>query len=392
MDSPYKDFKIGIGSKRNQNEVRKIKARGKCLSTQVALDLHSLSAGESHKHSTTIDILPDDILLEIFVFILSGRTRFIREYPIWKWHKLVHVCRRWRQLIFASPLRLDLQLLCTHRTSIRKDLGCWPAFPLVIDYHYVRAARLPNLENIFAALEQRDRVRHINISVLGPVLEELFAVMEKPFPALTHLCFSCENHSYEPITPSAFLGGSTPRLHDISFSGILFSEIPTFLSSACDLVKLRLDNIPRTSFPSPEAMVACLATLTKLETIFIRFQAPTTRPDRIRLPPETLVILPSLTSFSFKRDHAYLDDFMARINAPRLNTIDVTYTEDDFKELNFPDSLNDQISGQLGWGMRESILNLAGHSSSFIMTPIQTTQLLQLKSNHRKCYASKLWT
>jgi hypothetical protein len=336
-DSPRTDLNAGIGAKRNRNEVGKRRTRGKCLSTQVALDLHSLSAGESHRHSTTIDILPDDILLEIFVSILSGRTPFIhdhpiRDHPIWGWHKLVHVCRRWRQLIFASPLRLDLQLLCTRRTSIRKDLGCWPAFPLVIDYLYYRDARRPTLENLFAALEQRDRVRHINIIALGPILGELFAVMEKPFPALTHPCFSCEDHS-EPAIPNAFLGGSTPLLRDISFSGILFRSIPTFLSSASDLVKLRLDSIPHTSFPSPEAMVACLATLTKLETIFIRFQEPTTGPypSQIGLLPETCVILPSLTSFSFKRDNAYSEDFVARINAPRLNSIDITYTEDDLR-------------------------------------------------------------
>ena len=332
-DSPHKALKIGIGGKRNlnQNEVVKIVTRGKCPSTQVAFDLHSLSAGESRGHSTTIDILPDGILLEIFVFILSGRTRFIRDCPIWNWHKLVHVCRRWRQLIFASPIHLDLQLLCTRRTPIKKDLGLWPAFPLVIDYHYFRDARLPTLENIFTALEQRDRVRHINISVPGSLFGELFAAMEKPFPALTHLCLLRDNHEDEPIIPGAFLGGSAPLLRDIFFSGILFPGIPTFLSSACDLVNLRLDDILHTSFPSPEAMVTCLATLTKLETIFIRFQAPTTRPDRIRVPPETWAILSSLTSFSFKRNNAYLEDFVARINAPRLNSIDITYTEDDFQ-------------------------------------------------------------
>ena len=340
-DSPHKALKIGIGGKRNlnQNEVVKIVTRGKCPSTQVAFDLHSLSAGESRGHSTTIDILPDGILLEIFVFILSGRTRFIRDCPIWNWHKLVHVCRRWRQLIFASPLHLDLQLLCTRRTPIKKDLGLWPAFPLVIDYHYFRDARLPTLENIFTALEQRDRVRHINISVPGSLFGELFAAMEKPFPALTHLCLLRDNHEDEPIIPGAFLGGSAPLLRDIFFSGILFPGIPTFLSSACDLVNLRLDDILHTSFPSPEAMVTCLATLTKLETIFIRFQvptsrrfrAPTTRRDRIRVPPEAWAILPSLTSFSSKLNNAYLEDFVARINAPRLNSIDITYTGDNLQ-------------------------------------------------------------
>jgi hypothetical protein len=284
---------------------------------------HSLDTGDCYRHATAIDILPDDVLLEIFVFLPSGSTRFV--YDDRTWRKLVHVCRRWRQLVFASPLRLDLQLLCTRRTPVRKVLGCWPAFPLAIDFDDSRDNR-NEFKNIVAAsaLEQRDRVRHINLNLRGVLLGELFATMEKPFPALTHLCLSCGDHN-EPAIPSAFLGGSAPRLRDISISYILLPSIPTFLFSACDLVKLRLDYIPQTSFPSPEAMVACLATLTKLETFFIRFYSLALRPDPVRLSYETRVILPSVTSFSFERGNTYLENFVACINTPRLNSIDISY-------------------------------------------------------------------
>ncbi|KAH9968522.1 hypothetical protein BGW80DRAFT_1337992, partial [Lactifluus volemus] len=36
----------------------------------------------------------------------------------WKWHRLVHVCRRWRHIIFDSPRSLDLQLFCTYGTPV----------------------------------------------------------------------------------------------------------------------------------------------------------------------------------------------------------------------------------------------------------------------------------
>ena len=56
-----------------------------------------------------IDILPDDVLLEIFDFYMiipsyTGNPRYKA------WQSLVHVCRRWRILVFGSPRRLDLRL------------------------------------------------------------------------------------------------------------------------------------------------------------------------------------------------------------------------------------------------------------------------------------------
>jgi hypothetical protein len=150
--------------------------------------------------------------------------------------------------------------------------------------------------------------------------------MEGPFPELTHLRLQCEDIE-GPVVPSEFLGGSASRLHESYLSYIPFPGIITLRSSASDLVKLRLDYIPPTSFPSPEVMIACLAALTRLEDISIGFLSPTSRPDRIRLPPER-VVLPALAIFSFEGDSTYLEDFVTRINTPRLNSLDATYTED----------------------------------------------------------------
>ena len=334
IDGPLKYLKSGSGAKRSQKETGYIQIRGKCLSACLALAIstHFRDPDKSYRHVTTVDTLPDDILLEIFSFILSGgRNFYIRRYPIWTWHRLVHVCRRWRQIIFASPLRLDLQLLCTYRTPVRRGLGYWPAFPLVIhyDYHWDMDRTPDDEDNIFVALKQRDRVRHINLRASSLLLGELLAAMKEPFPALRYLELSCEDmDGAAPVFPSEFLGGSA-RLHEICLSYISFPGIPTLLSSASDLVKLRLDHIPPTSFPSPEAMVACLAALTRLEDIFIGFLSSSSHPNQTGLPPKTWVVLPAVTSFSFDGDSAYLEDFVSQINIPLLNTIDVTYIEDD---------------------------------------------------------------
>jgi hypothetical protein len=38
------------------------------------------------------------------------------------WQTLVHVCRRWRTLVFGSPLFLKLELVCTVKTPARDTL------------------------------------------------------------------------------------------------------------------------------------------------------------------------------------------------------------------------------------------------------------------------------
>ncbi|KAI9452424.1 hypothetical protein BJY52DRAFT_1214594, partial [Lactarius psammicola] len=66
------------------------------------------------RHSTTIGVLPGNVLLEIFGFCRNNHDHTRR--PVWKWHLLAHVCRMWRQIVFASPRRLNLQILCTPGT------------------------------------------------------------------------------------------------------------------------------------------------------------------------------------------------------------------------------------------------------------------------------------
>ena len=290
---------------------------------------HLRHTGTSYRNASTIDILSDEVLLAIFGFIKSSRTLLeVRNNPVWEWHRLVHVCRRWRQIIFASQLHLDLQLLCKNGTPVRKSLGCWPALPLVVDYSKNSQKRLPDDEDsIFAALEQRHRVRHINLTAFNSLFKKVFVAMKEPFPALTHLELSSERPS-TPKIPRAFLGGSAPHLRELSFTRMSFPTLPPIIFSASNLVKLRLDAIPPKSFTSPKDLVTCLATLTRLEDFSMRFQRLTTRPARTRSTPETPVLLPTLSSFSFEGDSAYLADFISLINTPRLNSIDITYTGD----------------------------------------------------------------
>ena len=284
-------------------------------------------------HASTISMLSDDVLLEIFDFCQKNHTPGpqCEALPgaVWDWQILVHVCQRWRQVVFASPLRLNLRILCKPGTPVRKHLDIWPIFPIHIEYMIPEAIEGID-DNIVAALEHPDRVSAVGLyRVTGPQLGTMIAVMQEPFPALTHLCLTCMLNDV-PLLPSEFLGRSAPCLRTIKLVGIPFPALPVLLLSTSDLVTLHIFNIPQTGYISPEAMVAALATLSRLEDLDIGFQSPASRPDQIRLLPVTQTILPSLTHVNFRGVREYLEDFAARIDAPRLQKIWISYFNQPF--------------------------------------------------------------
>ena len=301
------------------------KKRRKILSSTISVPV---------ARATTIDNLPDDVLLQIFDLcpVLYNHLTGLSS-PLWpQWKRLIHVCRRWRLIVFSSRRRLDLYLICKHGTPVRKNLDLWPALPIVIDYViYHRHTKIsPNDDdNIIAALEHPDRVRCLKLPMTRFLFGKVATVAQGPFPALTELQLSLEGGSVF-VLPSEFLGGSAPRLRMILLEGIPFPTLPTLLSSASDLVLLSLHCIPPTGYISPDVMVASLTALTRLNFLSIGFQSSTSRPDqsgRIRrgAAPPTRVVLPALTILRFQGASEYLEDLVARIDTPGLASIEITY-------------------------------------------------------------------
>ncbi len=268
-------------------------------------------------------MLPDNVLVEIFDFYRNNHE--YTRHTVWKWHLLVHVCQRWRQIVFVSPHRLNHQILCTHKTPARKNLGIWPAFPIVIDYRYSWRGVTPNnKDNVIAALEHPSRICYVNLNVTGPQLGNMAMVMQEPFPMLTRLDISLTGANAS-VLPDGFLGGSSPCLQEVYLHGIPFPELPTLLSSTSDLVTLALSIIPAAGYISPEAMVVVLAALPRLETFIIGFQSATLRPSQIHPPPLTRIILPALTTFQFQGACEYLENLVAHIDSPQLDRIYMNY-------------------------------------------------------------------
>jgi hypothetical protein len=269
---------------------------------------------------TPIDVLPDDVLLVIFGFCVAGVGNQDRIRAIEGWQSLVHVCRGWRSLVFGSPQRLNLRLVCTPRTLARKSLDVWPALRLLIQGTIISTS---SVDSIVVALGHSDRVFRIDLLVTGgPQWDKVSTTMQVPFPALTDLILQSKDEMVAVI-PDTFLGGSAPRLRYLELECIPFPGIPKLLLSATHLVYLYLHHIPRSGYISPEEVVTCLSVLTSLDTLSLQFQSSRSRPNREsrRPPPVTRSILPDLTTFRFNGVSEYLEDLVARIDAPRLHNL-----------------------------------------------------------------------
>ena len=197
----------------------------------------------------------------------------------------------------------------------REIMGIWPTIPITILSWYLE----PEDEAI-AALEHPDRVSRISLFVKESQLGEIAALMQEPFPVLTHLSIASQ-YKTVPALPDGFLGGSAPSLQQLDLSGFQYLALPVLLLSASNLVNLRLRNIPRTGYISPEAMVSYVAATPKLETLHIEFGARASIPDLIISPHITRTVLPALCDLSFFAGRKYIEDFVSRIDTPQLNSI-----------------------------------------------------------------------
>ena len=271
----------------------------------------------------TIGSLPDEVLLEVFTFYMEDAYQE-------EWIILVHVCGGWRHIVFTSPLRLDLQLCVQGKTHVRKLLEIWPALPIVIRPNSRRWCSIPKvMENVIAALQHRDCVRRVilhDFRVPDRKLKVFLELMQHPFPTLTMLELWKWSNKEAAVISDSFLGGSAPLLQSLALSHVAFPGLPKLLLSASHLVLLDLGNIPLAGYISPEVMVASLSSMTQLRYFGLAFDSPPSRPSReSRRPPMIRTALPALTRCLLQADSEYVEDFVARIDAPLLHDIEISF-------------------------------------------------------------------
>ena len=331
------------------------------------------SAGYPPPHSTactppprqvTIGELSDKVLLKIFCHFLDASPRH--------WPTLMHICRKWRRIVFGSQRALRLQLFCTHGMAVLKTIDCFPALPIVVQYGGSQALDPPAPEDeddIIAALTHSDRITSINLTVTSSLLKKLSAI-KKSFEKLEHLILLSRD-GMRLTLPNSFQWG--PHLRHLHSTGIAFPALLQLLHLSRNLVDLHLHEVLDPSHTPPEALINALTNLIQLRSLSLHF-LPTVRHLSSPPPSGELVVLPALSRLNFQGSTEYLEGLVARIDTPLLGNIEVTI----FNKSNFGFSTLRKFIDRIGMHKsyrRAEILSSGNAISIFLTRPGDLTCL-----------------
>ncbi|KAI0257801.1 hypothetical protein BC834DRAFT_976843 [Gloeopeniophorella convolvens] len=272
----------------------------------------------------TIDSLHDELLLEIFnAYRLDNPDTWIFKS---RWFILADVCRRWREVILASAIHLELELSWGNGTPVADLLDDWPPLPLEFSYDFSFTPMTHEDEQgILLALQRRDHVRSMSLYGLSAMSHaSLISAMDQTFSILERLSLRAtgDTHLTLPQTSSA------PRLRYLCLEAVAHPTGSLLLSSALNLTDLQLENIPISAYFSPEYLAAQMSKMSRLETLSISFQASTAILDAQRdstEPQATCIMFPKLYSLIFRGNSTWLEGFVGRIGANHLLTLKATF-------------------------------------------------------------------
>ncbi|KAH9056284.1 hypothetical protein EDB87DRAFT_1258031 [Lactarius vividus] len=297
--------------------------------------------GDRHPPLMTIGALNHDVLLAIFHWYRLGNTKNGLDggwnVERW-WFKLIHTCQTWRHLILTSPTSLDLHLVCTYGTPVTTMLTHSPPLPLIIYYPGgLGDVAGKEEEDVIFLLQYRERVRRIHIEAPVTNLLGLLGTMDGEYPALQHLVI--RSYTEKPNASSRTSVElptklQAPLLHHLTLLNVRSPVGSELLLRAESLVTLELVDIADSLEAHPAHLVAQLAHMAQLERLVIHFC--TALPNRTvertlsRMVP-TLTAFPRLKVLSFRGGSAYLEGVLARISAPSLQMLSLSF----FAQLTF---------------------------------------------------------
>ena len=307
-----------------QSQSESLDIRGRSLLTLL---LRGYQVFSKYFPVTTIDTLPDDILLEVFD---QYRSVSGGNWPrLQGWYKLAHTCQRWRRLVFASSHRLNLQLRSTFGTRVADMVNHFPTFPLVLDYgpRLLKTWTPEDEDGLLFALQHLSRVDEIMLSAPQSTLAEMVAAMVDAAPMLEHL--TLHSQSAEFVLPKSFLGGDAPQLRHLILTGVSLAALRPLLPSATSLVSLVLERISSSAYFPPDSLVAHIRAMPRLKTLSVGFLSAVPRPgfrtERF-LPPGHVVRaeLPALTQLIYRGVPAYIEALLVQIWTPLIRDVDIT--------------------------------------------------------------------
>jgi hypothetical protein len=317
-------------------------------------------------------MLSDEMLLDVFHYYLGAFPQF--------WPRLVHICRKWRRIVFASQQALRLRLFCTHGTPVAKTLDCWPALPIVVGYGGSPAPYPPAPEDeddILAALKRSDRVSSIRLTVTASLLEKLSPI-EEPFSKLEDLALLYQGSMKQTLSrPFRW----DPDLRGLHSTRIGF-PIPLQQLSSMDLVDIQFHNMVEAAYLSPEALVDTLSQMTQLRSISLHFLPTASFIGMPQPGSEDPVILPSLTRLNFQGMAEFLEGLVVSIYAPCLRDIEISFFDEIIfdipKLIKFVDQIEIQKTHRQAEILfsREFCLHLLHSTNSYVPQIASTVRVI----------------
>jgi hypothetical protein len=275
-------------------------------------------------YRTHIHILDDDSLLQIFsCFRLEDEESWNLRFT---WRKLVHVCRRWRYLIFDLSSHLDMCLplsALTNDSLSANTLSYLPPLLLVIDYYKTTAMTQKDEDNVRLGLQEHGRVRGVVLRASSSSLRTCLGQMNQLFPRLRVLSlFSTTTEEIGLVLPETF---QAPDLRRLSLHGLSLPKGLPFLSSTTALSTLTLSHIRHSCYFPPGHLVTQLQGLPHLEELSIGFATCSTSEEELIPVPIPSVTLPTLRRLTFRGEDVYLDSLVAQISTPLLERLSLTF-------------------------------------------------------------------
>ena len=274
---------------------------------------------------TRVHDLDNDSLLQIFNHC---RVKCEDDWNLrLMWRNLVHVCRRWRYLMFDSSSHLDMCLFLMNGSPSINTLSHLPALPLAIDYSDIttRTMARKDVKNIRFGLKQHGHVHRVILKASSSWLQMWLTLMNEHFPRLEDLSLlSTTNEKMKLILPETL---RAPNLRRLALHGIGLPKGLPLLSSTITLSTLSLTHLGASSYFPPGHLTKHLQSLPYLEELSIGFAIPIPLPSSERellLPPIPPVTLPTLRQLTFRGVDIYLENLVAQINTPLLDRLNLT--------------------------------------------------------------------
>ena len=292
--------------------------------------------------TVSIDVLDDDSLLHVFYLYrpsLSGEDQDddvrlmggneIETRGRW-WYTLVHVCQRWRNIIFRSASYLGIFLVCTYGTPIADMLAHSPPLPLIVHYDTEgRDITTDDEDGIIFALKQRDRVLRVRLARMDTsLIEKFIAVMDEEVPILENLIIilPIKDDSTILVLPETV---HAPHLRLLWLGGFALPMGSRLLTTAVSLVTLYLVMDHPSTYFHPNTLLQWISLMPQLETLTIYFKFSIHSRGVVAQLTHTPIIapvtLPNLHFFQFHGVSAYLEALVHRITAPRLEKLNIDF-------------------------------------------------------------------